>query len=93
MNENTLQAAAAAPVPEGLWTVKEVAAYLGVSESWVYQARRRGVLPAIKLGSRVRFHPDAIRAWARGQGAWAQSPLDTRTIELPTCRGTRPGRG
>ena len=51
-----------------LWTVAEVAAYLRVSRSWVYHRSAAGLLPCLRVGALVRFDPDAIRAYAQGQG-------------------------
>jgi len=51
-----------------LWTVAEVAAYLRVSRSWVYHRSAAGLLPCLRVGALLRFEPDAIRAYARGQG-------------------------
>ncbi|MGH7867241.1 MAG: helix-turn-helix domain-containing protein [Candidatus Dormibacteraceae bacterium] len=47
--------------PFGLWTARDVARYLNVSKSWVYQAAESGRLPCIKLGALVRFDPAAIK--------------------------------
>ena len=52
---------AAAPCPDTLWTVAEVAAYLKVSRSWVYHRLESGLLPHIRVGALVRFDPAAIR--------------------------------
>jgi excisionase family DNA binding protein len=52
-----------------LWTVKDIAAYLAVSPSWVYQHVEAGKLPCIRLGALLRFEPEAIRAWTRGSSA------------------------
>ena len=52
---------------EPLWTVKEVAAYLRVSTSWVYSHGEDGTLPSVRIGGLRRFHPEAIRAYARGE--------------------------
>jgi excisionase family DNA binding protein len=51
-----------------LWTVAEVAAYLRVSRSWVYHRSAAGLLPCLRVGALLRFEPDAIRAYAQGQG-------------------------
>ena len=51
-----------------LWTVADVAAYLRVSRSWVYHRSAAGLLPCLRVGALVRFDPDAIRAYAQGQG-------------------------
>jgi excisionase family DNA binding protein len=50
-----------------LWTVTEVAAYLRVSRSWVYNRAAAGLLPCMHVGALVRFEPEAIRAYAQGQ--------------------------
>jgi PTS system nitrogen regulatory IIA component len=51
-------------LPEPLWTVADVAAYLSVSERTVrdWQARRR--LPHLRIGGTIRFRPDEVQAWA-----------------------------
>lgn len=54
-------------VIDKLWTVKDVAAYFGVSTSWVYQHAEAGDLPCIRVGALLRFDQDAIRAWARSR--------------------------
>lgn len=51
---------------ERLWTVADVANFLGASESWVRQASASGRLPRTKIGGLLRFHPDEIRAHTRG---------------------------
>jgi excisionase family DNA binding protein len=53
---------------ERLWTVKDVAAYLGFKKSWVYARVDEGVLPHLRIVGRIRFDPDAVRAWALQQG-------------------------
>jgi excisionase family DNA binding protein len=50
-----------------LWTPAEVATYLRVSRSWVYQKAEAGLLPSLRFGGCLRFEPDAIRAYARGK--------------------------
>jgi excisionase family DNA binding protein len=54
---------------EPLWTADEVATYLRVSRSWVYQHAEAGTLPVIRLpgSSLLRFGPAEIRAYARGE--------------------------
>jgi excisionase family DNA binding protein len=48
----------------GHWTVRECAAYLGVSPWWVYQnASPRGDVPAVRVGRMLRFSPQAVAAW------------------------------
>jgi len=62
-----------------LWTVKEAARFLAVSDSWVYQAARTGALPCIHIGKAVRFDPTALRAYVRGE-------TGGKVVQLPKCR-------
>jgi hypothetical protein len=40
---------------------------LKVSRSWVYQQSEAGILPYLRIGSLLRFEPDVIRRFARGE--------------------------
>ena len=53
---------------EGLWDPKDVAAFLRVSRSWVYQKAEAGLLPVVRMpgSSLLRFDPEKVRAYARG---------------------------
>lgn len=53
--------------PEPLWTVEEVAVFLGVHVQTVYEKSRLGEIPSIKIGSRLRFRPAEIQAWVDAQ--------------------------
>jgi predicted DNA-binding transcriptional regulator AlpA len=53
--------------PEPLWTAKDVATFLRVSRSWVYHRAEAGDLPCLQIGGLVRFEPERIRAYARGE--------------------------
>jgi excisionase family DNA binding protein len=50
---------------------EQVAKYLGVSVGTVDNMRKRQGLPAMKIGTRVVFRPEAVEAWAarRQEGA------------------------
>lgn len=54
---------------ETLWDARDVARYLKVSRSWVYQKAEAGLLPYLKVGGLVRFVPERIRAFALGSGS------------------------
>jgi excisionase family DNA binding protein len=54
-------------VGENLWNKDDVAAYLNVSPSWVYQKVAAGLLPHVRIGGLVRFHPELIRKFAAGE--------------------------
>ena len=50
-----------------LWDAKDVAAYLRVSVSWVYLHINLGDLPYQRIGGLVRFFPQEVQAYARGE--------------------------
>ena len=55
---------------DSMWTKKDVAEFLAVTEQTVDVWRRDQGLPCMCLSARcVRFDPDAVRGWARGRGA------------------------
>jgi len=59
------------PTRERLWTVREAAAFLRLGRNTVYEWAATGKLPALRLGSRIRFEPSALRQWValqRGSG-------------------------
>ena len=51
------------PDADQLWNVRDVARYLRASRSWVYKAAERNTIPAVRVGSLLRFDPSAIRAY------------------------------
>ena len=67
---------------QGLWNTKDVAAFLRVSRSWVYHQAEAGLLRCMRVGSLLRYEPDAIRRFVRGE--WKPAGV----IELP-----RKGKG
>ncbi|GAB1515654.1 helix-turn-helix domain-containing protein [Actinophytocola sp. KF-1] len=53
-----------------LWTVDDVAAFLGVPVKTLYQWKWRGEGPPVrKIGRHLRYDPAAVRAWATGSAA------------------------
>jgi hypothetical protein len=52
---------------EPLWDAVDVARYLKVSRSWTYQQAEAGVLPCLRIVGVLRFDPNVIRAFARGE--------------------------
>lgn len=49
---------------ERLWTVDDVAAYLGVPKQTLYQWRTRHYGPAgCRIGKHVRYNPDDVKSW------------------------------
>ncbi len=51
--------------PERLWNVKDVADYIGCSQSYVYKAAERGELPHLPIGAMIRFEPQEVREFVR----------------------------
>ncbi|GMU58942.1 MAG: hypothetical protein AMXMBFR34_07050 [Myxococcaceae bacterium] len=64
---------------EPLWNAADLARFLKVSKSWVYQASAAGVVPCVRIGAALRFEPEAIRRWLHGGG-------EARVVQLPNCR-------
>lgn len=52
---------------EGLWRVEDTARFLNMSLSWVYKESAVGSLPSIRIGASLRFEPEQIRRFARGE--------------------------
>jgi excisionase family DNA binding protein len=69
MNDHANPSQPSARPVEALWTPQQVAEYLSVSRSWVYQKAEAGLIPVIRMpgSSLLRFDPDAIRSYARGE--------------------------
>ena len=69
---------AAPDAAEELWDANDVARYLKVSRSWVYQRAEAGPLPCLRVGGLIRFDPETVRAFARGE---VQPP---KVLSFPT---------
>jgi len=48
-----------------LWSVQDLACYLGLTIKGTYGLAERRAIPSLKVGGRLRFDPAAIRAWVR----------------------------
>ncbi|WP_432504307.1 helix-turn-helix transcriptional regulator [Kineococcus arenarius] len=54
--------------PPPLWTVDDVAAYLGVPTGTLYQWSSRGIGPRTrKVGRHLRYRPQDVEAWLDGR--------------------------
>ena len=51
----------------GLWDVATACRFLDVSSSWLYHRAAAGAIPCIRVGHNLRFDPEAMRAWVRGE--------------------------
>lgn len=55
---------------EALWSVADVARFLGVPVETVYQWRKKHYgPPAARVGRYLRYDPADVRAWVKGQVA------------------------
>jgi excisionase family DNA binding protein len=52
---------------EPLLDARDAANYLNLSVSWVYKAAEKGELPCLRIGSALRFEPEALRAWVKSK--------------------------
>jgi len=81
----TVDAPTREPIPlptDRLWGVREAAAFLGRSASWIYKAAERGELPRARgFGWGLRFIPAEMYAYAKGIGTGAADvvPIARRT--------------
>jgi excisionase family DNA binding protein len=50
-------------MPEPLLTVDQTATYLGISRRQVYLLLDAGQIPAVRVGTRLRFVPSELRAY------------------------------
>jgi excisionase family DNA binding protein len=57
-----------------LWTCREAAAALNLSERTLWSLTKAGGLPCVRIGRSVRYDPADIRAWIEAQKSMAQPP-------------------
>ncbi len=57
-------------------TVNELAAFLRMSQQWVYQRVREDEIPHIRLGVTIRFRRAAIEEWLKKKGLGRGKSLD-----------------
>lgn len=51
-----------------LLTAESVADMLGLSVQEVYRTAREGLIPAVRIGRRLRFDPDRLARWIEAGG-------------------------
>jgi len=66
-------------IGDRLWTVKDVMRFCVASRSWVYLMAQSGRLPSLKIGGLVRFDPDAVRTFVKGD-------VQPKVLPMPTNR-------
>jgi excisionase family DNA binding protein len=59
--------------PDDIMTIDELAAYLKLSKSSLYQFARVGKVPGVKIGEQWRFQKIAIDEWIRSGAASKRS--------------------
>ena len=64
-----------------LWTSRESAAALSVSERTLWKLTNEGDIPCVRIGRSVRYDPADIRAWIDAHKGIAHRP--ERAAELP----------
>jgi excisionase family DNA binding protein len=53
--------------PKLLWTCREAAAALSVSERTLWTLTDQGKIPCLRIGRSVRYDPGDIRSWIEAQ--------------------------
>lgn len=54
---------ALAPIVRLLWTPKEAAAALGISERLLWSKAKLGDIPCVRINKAVRYSPAALQQW------------------------------
>lgn len=72
-----------------LVTIDQLAAYLNVKKSWIYDRTYRDQIPVFRLGKLLRFDLDAIEAWLSDQ---ARGPDPKICTPMPPA-GDYPDQG
>ena len=62
---------------DGLWDANDVARYLKVSRSWVYQRAEAGLLLCVRIGGLLRFDQHTVRTFARGGDPDSKTGIST----------------
>ena len=59
---------------KSLWTVRECAARLGISERTLHShTTPRGSLKCVRIGTRIGYRPDAVEEWLKDREQEAAS--------------------
>ncbi len=62
-----MQTNSTAPADDCLWDSKRTAEFLGVSTRTLFTLTSKGELPALKIGSQVRYRPADVREYVDRQ--------------------------
>ncbi len=66
--------ASTTPQPPELWTVDQLADYLGVGRNTIYGLTRYHRIRYIRVGKTVRFRPVDVAAWLESEVVQATGP-------------------
>jgi len=66
MRETVIQATSSA-LGDRLWTVPELALFLGLHPKTIYGWVEQGFVPHYKIGGRVRFDPAEVQRWLKAR--------------------------
>jgi hypothetical protein len=66
-----------------LWTAQDVARFLRKSIRWVYGEAAIDAIPCRRIGGSLRFEPEAVRAWVRGDVLCPRRPAPLRRPRPP----------
>jgi len=50
-----------------LWDAADLACFLKCSRKTIYNRSEAGLIPCVRIGSLLRFEPETIRRWLRGE--------------------------
>jgi excisionase family DNA binding protein len=53
--------------PPLLISAKEAARLLGIGTTLLWEQTQQGLIPAKRIGTRVLYDPDRLRAWIKGE--------------------------
>ena len=68
-----------AEIDSPLLSVKDAAAYLGMSKDWVYE-RLKALVPHVKIGGALKFRREDLDRYIASQTV---APMNTRDIRSP----------
>ena len=77
------------PAPAELWGVDELAAYLGVTEHFVYRLTKQHRIRFVRVGRTARFRPADVAAWLQAEAVPPPGP--SRSRPSPAGADPRPG--
>jgi excisionase family DNA binding protein len=78
---------------DDLLTLDEVAAFLKLPKSWIYERTRRKLIPHVKLGKYLRFSRAALSKWVQNTDGGGRAAASAKPDHSEPVRPSRRGRG